>query len=87
MYKMKNDTMNMKRTALVVGQTYKNKNGTTYKCIGDHKDGGGYVMPVSNQWMDFALLYTEIWMYDNGEMNGITSQTNSRMMFLFTSAI
>ena len=54
--------MNMKRTVLVVGQTYKNKNGTTYRCI-DHKDGGDYVMQsVVSGW---TLIAHGIWMYDN----------------------
>lgn len=57
--------MNMKRTVLVVGQTYKNKNGTAYKCI-DHKDGGGYVMQsVASGW---TLTAHGIWMHDNGEI-------------------
>ena len=57
--------MNMKRTVLVVGQTYKNKNGTAYRCI-DHKDGGDYVMQsVASGW---TLTAHGIWIYDNGEI-------------------
>jgi len=69
--------MNMKRTELVVGQTYKNKNGETYKCLSNPKRNSYVVQSLISGW---TCTVHGIWMLDSGEIVWDCSDANGEFL-------
>ena len=67
----------MKRTTLLVGKAYKNKNGETYQCLSNPKKNSYVMQSVTSGW---TCTVHGIWMDADGEIEWDCSDTDGEFL-------